>query len=78
LVVRGNFCAALESLTDTIPGRLELGAGGGLVGLTVASGCDSLDHPLYITDIADMKPLMQHNISLNGLDDCVRARVLSW
>ncbi|KAG7288499.1 hypothetical protein NEMBOFW57_004852 [Staphylotrichum longicolle] len=57
---------------------LELGAGGGVVGLTVARGCASLDHPLYLTDMVEMESLMQHNISLNGLDDRVRARVLNW
>jgi tRNA1(Val) A37 N6-methylase TrmN6 len=58
--------------------RLELGAGGGVVGLTVARGCTTLDHPLYLTDMVDMESLMQHNISLNGLGDRVRARVLNW
>ncbi|KAK4122455.1 hypothetical protein N657DRAFT_576241 [Parathielavia appendiculata] len=57
---------------------LELGAGGGVVGLTVARGCASLEHPLYLTDMVEMESLMQHNISLNGLDDRVRARVLNW
>ena len=61
-----------------IPGRLELGAGGGVVGLTIAKGCVKLDHPLYLTDVIELEPLMQHNISLNGLDDQVRARVLKW
>ncbi len=62
----------------TFPCRLELGAGGGVVGLTVARGCPSLDHPLYITDMVEMESLMKHNISLNGLDDRVRARILNW
>ncbi|KAL2143721.1 hypothetical protein VTI28DRAFT_10085 [Corynascus sepedonium] len=57
---------------------LELGAGGGVVGLTVAKGCANLDHPLYITDMVEMESLMQQNISLNGLDDRVKARVLNW
>ncbi|KAK4249306.1 protein-lysine methyltransferase METTL21D [Corynascus novoguineensis] len=57
---------------------LELGAGGGVVGLTVAKGCASLDHPLYITDMVEMESLMQQNISLNGLDDRVQVRVLNW
>ncbi|KAL2130475.1 hypothetical protein VTI74DRAFT_6361 [Chaetomium olivicolor] len=57
---------------------LELGAGGGVVGLTVARGCANLDHPLYITDMVEMESLMQHNITLNGLDDRVRARILNW
>ena len=62
----------------TFPCRLELGAGGGVVGLTVARGCLSLDHPLYITDMVEMESLMKHNISLNRLDDRVRARILNW
>ncbi|KAL2023126.1 hypothetical protein VTK56DRAFT_3732 [Thermocarpiscus australiensis] len=57
---------------------LELGAGGGIVGLTIARGCSSLDHPLYITDMVEMESLMQHNIALNGLEHRVRARVLNW
>jgi tRNA1(Val) A37 N6-methylase TrmN6 len=68
-----------EGLTRCVWGaRLELGAGGGVVGLTVAKGCPDLQNPLYITDMVDMEPLMKHNISLNGLDDRVRARVLNW
>ncbi|KAL2264881.1 hypothetical protein VTJ83DRAFT_7391 [Remersonia thermophila] len=51
---------------------------GGVVGLTVAKGCPSIQHPLYITDMVEMESLMQHNISLNGLDDRVRARILNW
>jgi Predicted O-methyltransferase len=58
--------------------RLELGAGGGVVGLTVAKGCKNLKHPLYITDMVEMEPLMKYNISLNGLADRVRARILNW
>ncbi|AEO55864.1 hypothetical protein MYCTH_2124828 [Thermothelomyces thermophilus ATCC 42464] len=57
---------------------LELGAGGGVVGLTVAKGCARLDHPLYLTDMVEMEPLMRQNISLNGLEDRVKARVLNW
>ncbi|KAK3941248.1 protein-lysine methyltransferase METTL21D [Diplogelasinospora grovesii] len=56
---------------------LELGAGGGLVGLAVARGC-SLSSPLYITDQVEMESLMQHNISLNGLDGRVKAKILNW
>jgi len=57
--------------------RLELGAGGGIVGLTVAKGC-SLSFPLYLTDQLEMESLMQHNITLNNLDGQVKARVLNW
>lgn len=57
--------------------RLELGAGGGLVGLAVSLGCD-LDRPLYITDQSPMLALMRRNITLNNLQDTVRAEVLDW
>lgn len=70
--------AVLPVANSLALGRLELGAGGGVVGLTVARGCASLDHPLFITDMVEMESLMQHNISLNGLDNKVRARVLNW
>ncbi|RYP37130.1 hypothetical protein DL767_003084 [Monosporascus sp. MG133] len=57
--------------------RLELGAGGGLVGLAIAKGC-AADGPLYVTDQAEMFPLMEHNIALNDLSSRVKAAVLSW
>ncbi|KAI2630008.1 putative methyltransferase-domain-containing protein [Xylaria nigripes] len=59
---------------------LELGAGGGLVGLAVARGCDLGDAgaPLYITDQMEMFSLMQHNIALNGLGGKVEALLLNW
>ncbi|RYP04334.1 hypothetical protein DL764_004527 [Monosporascus ibericus] len=56
---------------------LELGAGGGLVGLAVAKGC-AVDGPLYVTDQAGMFPLMEHNITLNDLSSRVKAAVLNW
>ncbi|KAJ9164687.1 Protein-lysine N-methyltransferase EFM6 [Coniochaeta hoffmannii] len=56
---------------------LELGAGGGLVGLAVASGC-KVDAPMYITDQLEMEALMQRNIALNGLQDRVRSIILNW
>ncbi|KAH8670872.1 putative methyltransferase-domain-containing protein [Xylariales sp. PMI_506] len=56
---------------------LELGAGGGLVGLAVASGCQ-LEHPLYITDQLEMFSLMGHNIVLNEMTGRVRAAILNW
>ncbi|KAM7213868.1 protein-lysine methyltransferase METTL21D [Rhypophila decipiens] len=57
---------------------LELGAGGGIVGLTVAKGCGTLDVPLMMTDQEEMESLMQHNITLNGLEDRVQGRILDW
>ncbi|KAL1965166.1 hypothetical protein VTN77DRAFT_6079 [Rasamsonia byssochlamydoides] len=56
---------------------VELGAGGGLVGLAVARGC-SVNMPIYITDQESMLPLMEDNIKINGLSSNVRAKVLNW
>ncbi|KAI0842486.1 putative methyltransferase-domain-containing protein [Hypoxylon sp. FL0890] len=56
---------------------LELGAGGGLVGLAVAKGC-AVENPLYITDQVEMHSLMEHNIGLNGLEGKVKAAILNW
>ncbi|KAL4896329.1 putative methyltransferase-domain-containing protein [Aspergillus ambiguus] len=70
---------------------VELGAGGGLVGLAVALGQrDAESHPrtdetkdagpspIYITDQSPMLPLMETNIELNGLSSSVKASVLDW
>ena len=57
--------------------RLELGAGGGLVGLAVARGC-ATGAPLYITDQLEMFSLMEHNIAFNNLVDKAKARILNW
>ncbi|XXH03665.1 hypothetical protein Hte_010070 [Hypoxylon texense] len=56
---------------------LELGAGGGLVGLAVARGC-AVENPLYITDQLEMHSLMEHNISLNHLEGKAKAAILNW
>ncbi|KOS21587.1 Uncharacterized protein ESCO_005067 [Escovopsis weberi] len=56
---------------------LELGAGGGLVGLAVAAGCD-LRNKLVMTDQDPMLELMGHNIELNGLSQKASAMVLNW
>ncbi|KAK0108337.1 hypothetical protein ONS95_003152 [Cadophora gregata] len=56
---------------------LELGAGGGLVGLGVAIGC-KLHHTLYITDQENMMGLMHKNIELNRLELRVKELVLNW
>ncbi|KAK2750212.1 hypothetical protein FQN55_002357 [Onygenales sp. PD_40] len=56
---------------------VELGAGGGLVGLAVARGC-SVDSPIYITDQIPMLSLMQDNVRLNGFSDIVHPAVLDW
>ncbi|CAK7273671.1 Protein-lysine N-methyltransferase efm6 [Sporothrix epigloea] len=64
---------------------LELGAGGGLVGLAVAlakqaDGQQPTDSgpSMYITDQKPMLALMEHNIALNGLQSDVNALILNW
>ncbi|KAK8069546.1 hypothetical protein PG994_006162 [Apiospora phragmitis] len=56
---------------------LELGAGGGLVGLGVASGCD-IAQPVYVTDQVNMLLLMEKNVALNKLGSRVQPAVLNW
>jgi len=56
---------------------VEIGAGGGLVGLAVAKGC-STTTPLLITDQKAMLALMQKNIALNHLDAKVTAQIYDW
>jgi protein N-lysine methyltransferase METTL21A len=60
-----------------VPVRLELGAGGGLVGLGVAIGCH-VDRPIYITDQENMLSLMIQNIDLNNLGSRVVPLILNW
>lgn len=57
--------------------RLELGAGGGLVGLAVAQGCQTTK-PFLITDQQPMLSLMRQNIALNSLEGKVIAEILDW
>ncbi|KAJ5373570.1 hypothetical protein N7517_005576 [Penicillium concentricum] len=56
---------------------VELGAGGGLVGLAMARGCH-LEHPIYITDQQPMFSLMKSNIQLNNLGPKATAAILNW
>lgn len=56
---------------------MELGAGGGLIGLAVAQECP-LRNQLLVTDQLEMYELMQHNIKLNNLQDKAKAMVLNW
>lgn len=56
---------------------LELGAGGGLVSLAVARGCD-VETPMLITDQLEMLALMEHNIRLNEGEDKAKALILNW
>ncbi len=58
---------------------IEIGAGGGLVGLAVARGSlISNDRKLLITDQVPMLSLMKKNISLNALGSKVDALVYDW
>ncbi|KAJ3472738.1 hypothetical protein NLG97_g10753 [Lecanicillium saksenae] len=57
--------------------RLELGAGGGLVGLAVALGC-GVESRLMLTDQNEMLELMKHNIALNNVDNKATASILNW
>lgn len=57
--------------------RVELGAGGGLVGLAVAVGCD-LQHTMYITDQLPMLELLRYNITLNEVDQKAKGIILDW
>ena len=56
---------------------VEIGAGGGLVGLAVALGC-ALTTKLLLTDQLPMLALMEKNIALNQLEDKVTAQVYDW
>lgn len=58
---------------------LEIGAGGGLVGLAVARGCHmDASQKLLITDQISMLSLMQKNIALNKLESKVDACIYDW
>ncbi|EMD97817.1 hypothetical protein COCC4DRAFT_173875 [Bipolaris maydis ATCC 48331] len=69
----------LRKHRDDVAGKeiVELGAGGGLVGLAVAIGCN-VDKPVHITDQIPMFDLMERNIALNGLESRVKASVYDW
>ena len=69
----------LRKHRDDIAGKeiVELGAGGGLVGLAVAIGC-KVDTTLHITDQDPMFKLMKRNIALNSLQSCVSASIYDW
>jgi predicted nicotinamide N-methyase len=64
---------------DDVAGKdiVELGAGGGLVGLAIAIGC-KVDTTLHITDQEPMFELMKRNIALNDLQSRVSASIYDW
>lgn len=76
-MVLGNYM--LKMHRDNLAGKeiLELGAGGGLVGLAVAIGCKT-DTTLHITDQEPMFELMKQNIALNNLKSRVKASIYDW
>ncbi|KAK3216094.1 hypothetical protein GRF29_8g2121876 [Pseudopithomyces chartarum] len=69
----------LRKHRDDLEGKevVELGAGGGLVGLAVALGCRT-NTTLHITDQLPMYDLMKQNITLNNLDSNVSATIYDW
>ncbi|KAF2759816.1 hypothetical protein EJ05DRAFT_509509 [Pseudovirgaria hyperparasitica] len=69
----------LRQHRDTLKGKsiVELGAGGGLVGLAVAMGCET-DEPVWITDQLPMFALMRRNVELNGLEGRAKAAIYDW
>jgi predicted nicotinamide N-methyase len=69
----------LRKHKDDLAGKeiVELGAGGGLVGLAVAIGC-KVDTTLHITDQEPMFELMRRNIALNSLQSRVSASIYDW
>lgn len=59
---------------------IEIGAGGGLVGLAVALGCElgPTKDKVLITDQEPMFALMQKNIALNDLAEKIEAQIYDW
>lgn len=57
---------------------LEVGAGGGLVGLGVALECNGVQSRLLLTDQVEMLDLMRHNIELNEVQHRAEALILNW
>lgn len=74
---RCRFSILEVVLADGLIDSLEVGAGGGLVGLAVAIGCH-IRHSIHITDQENMKALMHQNISLNHLESRVIPLILNW
>jgi predicted nicotinamide N-methyase len=53
---------------------LELGAGTGLVGITIGL----LGYSVTLTDLPEILPNLEKNVSLNGLENNVDCHVLDW
>ncbi|KAJ5320499.1 hypothetical protein PENANT_c010G05444 [Penicillium antarcticum] len=69
------LCCHATNLSDK--SIVELGAGGGLVGLAIARAC-RLEERIYITDQEPMFSLMEANIELNNLIPNATAAILNW
>ncbi|OGE50328.1 hypothetical protein PENARI_c017G04737 [Penicillium arizonense] len=69
------LCRHATDLSDK--SIVELGAGGGLVGLAIARAC-RLEKRIYITDQEPMFSLMEANIELNNLTPNATAAILNW
>ncbi len=77
LLLQECSCAQTGQKCADLFYSLELGAGGGLVGLAVALGC-GIESRLMLTDQDEMLELMKHNITLNEIEDKATASVLNW
>jgi tRNA1(Val) A37 N6-methylase TrmN6 len=73
-LLRSLNCVVMINLSIN---SLELGAGGGLVALGVAIGCE-VHTPIYITDQENMLALIGQNIELNGVAERAIPLVLNW
>lgn len=79
-VPKANICESAMALLYPViltVCSLELGAGGGLVGLAVARGCRTTKKTI-ITDQLPMLSLMHRNIVLNSLEAKITAEILEW
>ncbi|THZ83252.1 hypothetical protein D6C84_05100 [Aureobasidium pullulans] len=76
-MVMGKYLMRQDRNTFKDKSIVELGAGGGLVGLAVALKFQP-DQPLQITDQIPMFALMERNIALNDLQDRVKPSIYDW
>lgn len=76
-----NSTAGEKALKDGLKGKriVELGAGGGLVGLAVAKGCElGEEGEMWITDMDAMMGMIDENVRLNGMEKEVKMALLDW
>ncbi|TGZ85006.1 hypothetical protein EX30DRAFT_337435 [Ascodesmis nigricans] len=76
----GRESKSETKLVEGLRGKriVELGAGGGLVGLAVAAGCDIEGGEMWITDMDAMMGMIEKNVELNEMGDKVKMRLLDW